>query len=203
MDLIDKRLKNKLFKKKNIVIYKNKTEGEMKRYVCLLTIVLLTCVCITIPAETLNSTTYNRKSETSAPLSDIYRKSFHESWQAVTNTLKEMGLVIKENHLDQERITTEFAEVTPDNLDDISTKPFIPNAIWSKGRYSLTVEISSINEKTTKVTILTHVEGYEDNTTEAWHLCQAKQGVANLFYSLLYPRLADGYEIPEDVDYRK
>lgn len=110
---------------------------------------------------------------------DIIQASFDETWKAVIATLSEMALPIEAVEKDSGLVTTKFVNFASGwgewkKLNGVAEVPKVMFATWSQGKYTLNIFVTSLGENTTKVKVTTHIEAYEDNVTNSWHVCYSK-----------------------------
>jgi hypothetical protein len=147
-------------------------------------------------SEELQDIDYDRREPTAESLSDIYKEPFHDVWIAALRTLEYLDIPLESAQKNNGLILTQFVDVSAETLHNICSLNFIPQAIWTKGRYSLVIRITAGGDSLTEITVSTHVEGYESNATRGWHLCQANTTLAHKFLKLLEPRLIEGSTTP-------
>ena len=60
------------------------------------------------------------------------------------------------------------------DIEKIAEKPSeIRLAIWSQVGYTLSIQITPINDMSTKARIRAHIEAYDKNATKKWHECNS------------------------------
>jgi len=110
---------------------------------------------------------------------DVIQAPFDKVWGAVVATLAEMALPIESIEKESGLVTTKFVTfasgiLAEKEIDRIAQRPPVLLAIWSQGRYTVSIFVTSIDENTTKIKITTHIEAFENNLTKSWHVCYSK-----------------------------
>jgi hypothetical protein len=109
---------------------------------------------------------------------EVFNKSFEGVWKATVNVLSEeeypIGVIEKESGL----ITTDFVIFTKGlgverEIDIVAVRPSIIFGTWSQGRYSLSIFVTEKNNGTL-VRVKPHIEAYENNVTNSWHVCDSR-----------------------------
>ena len=104
----------------------------------------------------------------SAPLDKV--------WGAIIATIGDRALPFESVEKESGLITTKFViftsgMVTDEQIDRIAVKPSGLLNVWSQGRYTLNIFAMPSGEGATKVKITTHIEAYERNVSNSWHIC--------------------------------
>ena len=107
------------------------------------------------------------------------QSSFNKVWTATVATLPEKALPIEVIEKESGLITTKFVIFTDGliaqkAIDRVSQRPSVFMGTWEKGRYTLSIFITSEGENTTKVKITIYIEAYEGNVTKSWNVCYSK-----------------------------
>jgi len=112
--------------------------------------------------------------------SKIFDKNFEEVWEATVSVLSEEEYPIRTIEKDNGLIITDFVIFTKGlsveverEIDKVAVRPSIIFGTWSQGRYSLSIFVTEKNNGTL-LRIKPHIEAYENNVTNSWHVCDSR-----------------------------
>lgn len=105
---------------------------------------------------------------------EIFQAPFNRVWKATVATIANMALPVESIEKESGLLTTRFIRFSLTELNRIAQTPRTFLGVWSTGRYTLSIFVSSTSKDTTKVKITTHIEAFESNVTKTWHVCYSK-----------------------------
>jgi tetratricopeptide (TPR) repeat protein len=103
--------------------------------------------------------------------SDVISANYDQTWSALVSTLAENQLPIKVVEKESGLIGTDFVSFKGD-VKDYAYHPSNLLGSWVSGRYSLNIQVTKLTPDSTRVTINSHIEGWETETKN-WYVCDS------------------------------
>ena len=104
-----------------------------------------------------------------------YSADYDTVWKAIIQVFSEENYPIKAIEKDSGIISTDFINMgRMHSLKDKILHPDYLLAVWENVHYTINVFANEIEENKISVTINTHVEAFESNTSQQWHVCYSK-----------------------------
>ena len=112
--------------------------------------------------------------------SERFPAPYDKVWAATVGALADDGAPIQAIEKESGLITTQFVQFASGlNADkQLATIAYKPQgagflSIWSMGRYTLSLHVTKETDSTSVVKVTPHIEAYERNVTNAWHVCDS------------------------------
>lgn len=111
--------------------------------------------------------------------SSTIQASYDKVWGALMATLAEKAYPIESVEKESGLITTKFVNFASGygankEIKRVSQRPSVFMGTWNQGRYTLSIFVNSKDNIATDIKITAHIEAYENNMTNSWHICQTK-----------------------------
>jgi len=126
----------------------------------------------------------------------VFQAPYDKVWSATVGALADEGAPIQVVEKESGLITTQFVQFASGlnaakQMDAYAHRPrgggFL--SIWSMGRYSLSVHVTREADSTTAVKVTPHIEAYERNVTNSWHVCDGNGGLERRLFPAISAKL--------------
>ncbi|HQI80068.1 MAG TPA: hypothetical protein PLR71_00790 [Deltaproteobacteria bacterium] len=110
----------------------------------------------------------------------FYLARFDKVWEVTMKVLEKKSLPVKELDKEKGEITTAFFNSysvgvkAHADLEKIAERPNVKLALYTQVGYSVTIRLTPINDMSTQVKVIAHVEAYDSNATKKWQPCRSK-----------------------------
>lgn len=125
----------------------------------------------------------------------FYLARYDEVWDATLAALRKESIVIDSMNKDRGVISTKFVNYSSGpqahyEIDSIAARPSdVRLALWSQVGYTLNILVTPMNDMSTKVKVIAHIEAYDKNVSQEWHECPSNKTVENGFIEKIRAQL--------------
>lgn len=126
--------------------------------------------------------------------SRAFQVPFDKTWGAIVAVIAENAFPIEAIEKESGIITTKptlFANTWKAEklIDSLAVRPGVFLGVWTKGRFTLSVFATKVNDTVTGVKVTSNIEAYEGNITYSWHPCQSKGIIEKAFLNNIAQKL--------------
>ena len=125
----------------------------------------------------------------------FYLARFDEVWDATLAALQAESIAVDSMNKNRGVIYTKFVSYSsgPQAHYEINTIAQPPSdvrlALWSQVGYKLNILITPMNEMSTRVKVIAHIDAYDKNVTQEWHECTSNKAVEDRFLEKIRAKL--------------
>ncbi|HQG33205.1 MAG TPA: hypothetical protein PLA83_14835 [Deltaproteobacteria bacterium] len=125
----------------------------------------------------------------------FYLARFDEVWNATLAALHGESIAVDSMNKDRGVISTKFVNYSSGpqahyEIDAIAKPPSgVRLPLWSQVGYTLNILVTPINDMSTRVKVIAHIEAYDKNTTQEWHECTSNKSVESRFIEKIRAQL--------------
>lgn len=121
---------------------------------------------------------------------------FDKVWQATVATLAEEGMPIQTIEKESGIVTTQFVSFASGysaerEIDQLAKRPrtFLGLGTWNSGRYTLSIYVSRVDSATTRIKATPHIEGFENNVSKSWVMCESNGALEEKMFAGIRSKL--------------